>query len=122
MLLWFVESKVANSALAGKLIEEEEVEMRPERVSASCFDENVCLKNIQKYFSCDGWAALLHVVEAVKKHPVWYCGRCTNSISDDTENSIICDSCLVWYHFKCTGLEKTPKSKLWFCRSCHVLL
>ena len=46
MLLWFVESEVANSALAGKLIEEDDVEMRPERVSASCLDENVCLQSI----------------------------------------------------------------------------
>ena len=49
VLLWFVESEVANSALTGKLIEEDDVEMRPE------------------------W-----------EHPVWKCGRCTNSISDDT--------------------------------------
>ena len=34
-----MESEVANSALAGKLIEEDDVEMRLERVSASCLDE-----------------------------------------------------------------------------------
>ena len=39
IILWFVESEVANSALAGKLIEEDDVEMRLERVSASCLDE-----------------------------------------------------------------------------------
>lgn len=119
-MLWFVESDVAESALAGKLIEEQEVETRPERVSPSCLDENVCLRSIQKYFTHDGWTALLHVVEAVKKTPVWYCGRCTKSISDDTENSIMCDSCLVWYHFKCTAIKQSPKSKMWFCRSCYV--
>ena len=119
-MLWFVESDVAESALAVKLIEEHKVETRPERVSSSCLDENVCLGSVQKYFTHDGWAALLHVVEAVKKTPVWYCGRCTNSISDDTENSIMCDSCLVWYHFKCTGIKQSPKSKVWFCRFCYV--
>ena len=39
-MLWFEESDVAESALAGKLIEEHEVETRPERVS-SCLDENI---------------------------------------------------------------------------------
>ena len=49
VLLWFVESEVANSAVTGKLIEEDDVEMRPEG-----------------------------------ERPVWKCGRCINSISDDT--------------------------------------
>ena len=54
-MLWFVESDIAESALAGKLIEEQEVETRPERVSPSCLDENVCLRSIQKYFTHEGW-------------------------------------------------------------------
>lgn len=119
MLLWFVDSKVADMAVKGSIIEEEEVEVRPERVSASCLDENVCLASLQKYFSRDGWASLLQVVSEVKKQPVWYCGRCTKAICDETESSIVCDSCLVWYHFMCSGLKQRPKSKMWFCRSCH---
>lgn len=120
MLLWFVDSEVDHEALAGRLIEEDEVEVRSERVSASCLDENVCIKSIQKYFSHDGWASLLSIMKSVEEHPVWYCGRCSCSISDETENSVVCDSCLVWYHFKCTGLKQSPKLRLWFCRSCHA--
>ena len=36
----------------------------------------------------------------------------------DRENSIMCDSCLVWYHFKCTGIKQSPKSK--FGSAVHV--
>ena len=121
MLEWFVEARIAKSAMEGKLIEEEEVETRPEHVSASCLDKNVCLRNVQKYFTHDGWKALLHVVEAVKRETVWYCGRCTNVINDDEEDSIVCESCLVWFHFRCTGLKKAPKASKWFCRQCHSL-
>ena len=63
-MLWFVDSEVAESALAGKFIEEQEVEARAGRISC----ENVCLGSIQKYFTHDGWGALLHVVEPVKKN------------------------------------------------------
>ena len=37
-----------------------------------------------------------------------------------TQPSIVCDSCLTWYHFKCESLAKQPKSKTWFCRGCHA--
>ena len=47
MLLWFVDSEVSHEALAGRLIEEDEVEVRLERVSASCLDKNICVKSIQ---------------------------------------------------------------------------
>jgi len=121
MLEWFVDTSIVKSALKGKLIEEEDVETRPEYVSASCLDENVCLRNIQKYFTRDSWKALLHLVEAVKQETVWFCGRCTSIIEDEEEDSIVCESCLKWFHFKCTGLKKAPKVSNWFCRRCHSL-
>lgn len=121
ILQWFVEPEVADAAIAGTIIEKKQVETRPEQVSASCLDENVCLRSCQKYFSHDAWMAVLQVMESIKKYTVWYCGRCACSISDDTEDSIVCDCCLVWYHFKCTGIRQSPKCRVWFCRSCHAL-
>ena len=32
----------------------------------------------------------------------------------------VCESCLLWYHFKCSGVTKQPKAKTWFCRKCHA--
>ena len=46
ILSWFVDPDVAAGAInGGKIIEEDEVEVRPEKVSASCVDENVCLES-----------------------------------------------------------------------------
>ena len=50
-----------------RFIEEEDVEIRPERIPVSCLDKNVCVQSVQKYFSEDAWAALKQVIEVVKK-------------------------------------------------------
>ena len=120
ILSWFVDSDIAASAIDGEAIEEDEVEVRPEKVPASCLDENVYLQSCRKYCSEDAWLAITSVVEAIRVNPVWYCGRCTNPILDETESSIVCDSCLMWFHFKCLNLKQSPKSTVWFCRSCYA--
>lgn len=114
-----MDANTVHAALSGKLIEEEKVETRPECVPAACIDENVCLKSVKKYFTLDGWAAVNNVVDVIKRHPVWYCGQCSLPISDETEDSVVCDSCLVWHHFKCLGLQNSPRVSVWFCRSCY---
>ena len=115
-----VDPDVAAGAInGGKIIEEDEVEVRPEKVSASCLDENVCLESCRKYCSADAWMVIDSVVNALRKNPVWYCGRCTNPISDQTQSSVVCDCCLSWYHFDCLNLKQSPKSKMWFCSSCY---
>ena len=45
----------------------------------------------------------------IRKSPVWYCGRCTKAICDETENSIVCESFLTWFHFDCMSLKQCPK-------------
>jgi len=86
----------------------EDVEMRPEMVSSSCTDENVCLDKCKKYCTQEAWEAVNGVVSVIRDNPTWYCGRCTK---DDEQSSIVCDSCLVWYHFTCIVLlKKSPKS------------
>lgn len=49
MLLWFVSESDTSSALVGDLIEEEEVECRPERISNAVLDENVDVNLIRKF-------------------------------------------------------------------------
>ena len=44
-------------------------------------------------------------------NPVWYCGLCLEPINDESESSIICDSCLTWYHFH---FKSFPKTRFWF--------
>lgn len=66
--LWSVDSTIAELALSRKgLTEENSVEMLPERVTASCFDENVDIQSCQKYFTTDGWLAIKNVVVAMNR-------------------------------------------------------
>ena len=44
-------------------------------------------------------------------------GVATLEIIDDEQSSIDCDSCLLWYHFACVDRKKSPKSRIWMCRS-----
>ena len=121
MLSWFVDNQVKELVLARKrVVEESDVEIRPERIPSSSLDENVCISSIQKYFSIDAWSAVEQVLEVVKRNPVWFCGSCAKKINDDTDNSILCESCLSWFHFNCVGLKTSPKAKKWYCRQCHL--
>ena len=44
MILTCVGTQITNEATDGtRIIDEEDIEMRPEMVSSSCTDENVCL-------------------------------------------------------------------------------
>ena len=120
ILLWFVSPTLAERVLARKwLIDEDQIEIIPERITVSCLDENVCLSSCKKYFTDEGWLALESLVAAIAKSPRYFCGRCTNPIDDDTKDSILCESCLIWYHYQCMNIKKKPKSKHWFCRSCY---
>ena len=66
MLLWFVDPEVAELALRGKkIVEECEVEVRPNCVPSSCLDENVCLGSVQKYFSPHAWGVVCNVVDPI---------------------------------------------------------
>ena len=89
ILQWFIEPSDAEIVLARKgLIQEDGVEILPEKITASCLDEQVHLECCKKYFTSDGWLAVQNVVEAIKKNPAYYCGRCTSPINDDEENSV----------------------------------
>ena len=116
MLRWFVDEQVVQKALKGKKIEEREIESRPEYVSPSCLDDNICLEEVRRYFTEEGWLLLQDVVAVLQQNPKWHCARC---LREANEGTICCDSCLQWYHFECVGLKDSYKSRRWFCRPCH---
>ena len=119
ILSWFVDDEIASEAVGGDIIvQESDVEARPEKISPTCLDENVCLDSLRKYCSNDAWIILTGAVKVLKENPVWYCERCTNPLGQD--RSIVCECCLKWYHFSCVGLKETPRIKTWFCRKCYA--
>ena len=121
VLEWFVSDSVASTALSGSLITEDQVEVRPQRIPTSCIDENVCIKRCRKYFTEDAWLAVMSTVAAVEKKPLWYCGICKEQLQNvcDGQSTVACDSCLIWFHFKCACIKQRPKSQFWFCKTCR---
>jgi len=57
------------------------------------------------------------MIAELEKNPKWKRRTCHKDIS--LSSSIICGSCLEWYHLKCTGLTVAPKKVEWFCRLCY---
>ena len=119
MLKWFVDAEVAAGAIGHprKLIEEEHVEVRPERLPDAVLDENVDVNLIRKFFTQDAWLAVMDVVGQKRSKPVYVCKVCYHDLHK--ESSIVCELCLSWHHLKCVGLKQAPKSKNWYCRGCH---
>ena len=47
---------------------------------------------------------------------MWFCGVYQQDLGS---KSIICESCLVWYHQKCVSINIPPKKAPWFCHFCY---
>lgn len=119
MLSWFIsEEKVMAVMRNNILIEEEDVEVRPECVPMKCLDENVCMPKVRKYFTTDAWELVQNVMKMMRETQEWLCSSCNLALC--TSESIVCESCLEWFHLKCIGLKTPPKKRTWFCRGCHL--
>ena len=114
ILSWVVDKEVVQQAIKNSiLIEEEQVECRPEKIPDSIADENVDICLVRRYFSCDAWLVLENVLQQ-KQKMIWTCALI---FILKHQLSVIC---LLWYHFSCVALKKQPKGKVWFCRQCHL--
>lgn len=69
-------------------------------------------------FTQNAWAMVEDVYKQKVKKMNWICSVCYHHLND--AQSIACDSCLLWYHFKCCGVTKQPKTTTWFCRKCFA--
>ena len=119
MLQWFVEESFATAALNNtrQLIEEEKVEVCPDKLPDAVVDENVDVHLIRKYFTNDAWLLVMDVVQQKQQNPVFVCKYCFHDLHE--EPSIVCDHCLSWSHIRCVGLKQGPKSKHWYCCKCQ---
>ncbi len=82
------------------------INTRPRSVQLESLDDNVCIAQIKKYFTFDGWSLLQNSIDTLLVHGDWHgdwtCSICCIDLS--TSESIGCDSCLGWFHLKCVGL------------------
>ena len=116
VLGWFTDAELSQVLTGKTLIQAKDMKEIP----AKCLDETVSLHRVRKYFHAKAWESLLTRVEHRKQNPEWYCAVCHHELG--SEESVGCDACLEWYHFKCAGLSHKPKRKVWICRQCHKKL
>ncbi|XP_031359498.1 uncharacterized protein LOC116183037 [Photinus pyralis] len=81
------------------------------------FDPSFNLGLVKDLFELGAFENLIDFIEHNKENHEWCCATCNNAIAQ--LKSICCDSCLMWYHFRCVGLAKTPIRRTWFCRECY---
>ena len=72
MLQWLVDRQIstAGSSGCGRLVEESEVEVRPEKRPDAATD-NVDIYLIRKYFTNDAWLLLTDVLQIKKENAVF---------------------------------------------------
>ena len=113
ILSWMLPDKLVRKALLGEKIGKKEV-IGDAEPTINLLDENVNWD----VFTKPAWGKVSDMIAELEKNPQWKCGACHKDLS--TAALIICESCLVWYHLKCTGLTVAPKKVEWFCRLCYA--
>ena len=111
ILSWFVSSL----ADIGEVFQESDVETIPENVPSCVLDSNVDVNLVRKFFSEEGWMVLQTTPEARKALP-WLCRQCSDDLA--AEESVGCESCLHWFHYKYANLKAAPRCKYWYCVAC----
>ena len=119
MLSWFIAETKSPDVLRGKKITEDMVEVIPENVNNACICECVCLGSIKRFFTDDAWKIIINIVTMKNEKCNYFCPVCKLQTDDTRDNSINCNSCLMWLHLKYTGLKKMPKKRYWFCKACN---
>lgn len=74
--------------------------------------------SVQEFFTKAAWVKVADTIAGLEKNPQWKCGACHKDLL--LTASIVCESSLVWYHLKCSGLNVAPKKAEWFCRLCYA--
>ena len=119
MLKGLVKMNVMALIHSNELVQQDEVEECPERISDAVLDESVDIHIIRKYFSYAAWQKVTEMIKQKRALHVFFCQTCHQNA--DEHPSICCDTCLCWYHLHCVALKSQPKTKNWFCRSCMVV-
>ena len=121
LLGWLVSKEVVYLAVMkpGHLIDEGDIQVKPENIVDGVMDENVDITLIRKYFTPDAWMLIENVITQKRRSQQFTCSGCSQTLSETCQWVIACDHCLCWFHLSCMGLKRLPKAKHWFCGNCH---
>ena len=117
MLHWMLPDHLIKEVLQNEILECEELSGNLLEFSPNLLDENVNWASVQKFFMKAAWIQVTDKMAELERDPKWKCGACHKDLL--VSPSVVCESCLEWYHLKCVGLTVAPKKSLWFCRLCH---
>ena len=109
-----VDEEAVKNAISGIKIAEEEITCIPMDLPSAMKDDAVDINVIRKFFISESWMCLQAAYSSRVALP-YQCPICKNEVEED---SVACDSCVEWYHFKCEGLRKAPSTKFWYCTKC----
>ena len=94
-------------------------ELKPGNLPSAFLNEAASIHILKPYLTSLAWNSLKKAILQQKQLAIWNCPFC--NLNTASSESIECESCLEWYHFKCVCILKKPK-KEWFCDKCHNIL
>lgn len=114
---WLTNKTVVNKVRKDKyLIQSKDIKHYSD-VFNGIIENEVDINTVKSYCSNDAWKKIIAVLKQKKKNITWVCPLCNNDIGAD-QNSILCDSCLIWHHMDCVKLKQN--GKYWFCDTCKL--
>lgn len=75
-------------------------------------DKDVKIAILSKYCEPGVLEKLTGIIAEKQEGNIYHCDVCGKLAEEDT---VRCDSCLIWYHFECVQYER---QKQWFCSIC----
>ncbi|XP_047134668.1 uncharacterized protein LOC124812293 [Hydra vulgaris] len=96
-----------------------DLELKAGNLPSAFLNDGFTIDILKPYLTNLAWNSLQKSILQQKKLGVWNCPLCT--LNTASSESIECESCLEWFHFKCLSISKKPK-KEWFCDKCHNIL
>ena len=72
ILKWFIDPEVVEAVLKkpNELIDEDQVEVRPENLPDTLLDENVDVYLVRRYFTNDAWLVIKNVIKQKSSNPI----------------------------------------------------
>ncbi|KAK8757070.1 hypothetical protein V5799_000228 [Amblyomma americanum] len=99
LLAGFSDRALCDRVLNGTcLLDEADIEVRPEALPSALLDCRVSLPKLKKYCTPDAWSLLMASVAVKKKNVLWICGL-RKEKDDGALKMVCCDRCLEWFHW-----------------------
>lgn len=89
-------------------------------ISDAFQDDDVDIDLLENFLKIDAFKKLKALVQSKKMMDEYACGQCKDVV---ITNAVECDSCLIWYHYSCVGIDGAQEiSQLqnnnWYCVNC----